>query len=260
MEKQITFTNHGQQLVGMIHLPKTDARAPAVLMCHGFMGDRIESHFIFVKMARRLANAGYIVMRFDFRGSGESEGEFSDVTIPAEVDDARVALAWLRGQPEVDPKRVSLLGLSLGGAIAATLAGEDGNIAALVLWSALAEPSVFVAQGIAQADSHPAPLGVQPSSSFDLGGHLVGEGFRKTAGDVKPLESIRNYVGNLLILHGTRDEVIPPSEAERYQQALGKEHASLHWIEGADHTYSADMWEKEVFDLTVNWLDRQTAP
>ena len=86
MEKFISFKNHGQRIVGM-------TRAPALLICHGFTGDKVENHFIFVKMARRLADAGFFAMRFDFRGSGESEGDFSDMTVPAEIDDARVALA-----------------------------------------------------------------------------------------------------------------------------------------------------------------------
>ncbi|HIE24547.1 MAG TPA: alpha/beta fold hydrolase [Anaerolineales bacterium] len=55
----------------MTHSPDTDERVPAVLICHGFAGNRVESHFIFVKVARRLANAGFFVLRFDFRGFGE---------------------------------------------------------------------------------------------------------------------------------------------------------------------------------------------
>ncbi|HIE24548.1 MAG TPA: hypothetical protein EYP74_00955 [Anaerolineales bacterium] len=56
------------------------------------------------------------------------------MTIPNEVDDARVALAWLRRQPEVNPEQVSVLGLSMGSAISAVLSGglskpavEDGG-------------------------------------------------------------------------------------------------------------------------------------
>jgi len=81
-ETQITFYNQNQRLVGMTHAPGGEGRAPAVLMLHGFKGTRIENHFLFVKLARGLAMGGYFVMRFDFRGSGESEGEFRDISIP----------------------------------------------------------------------------------------------------------------------------------------------------------------------------------
>ena len=259
MEKLISFENQGQRLFGMTHSPDIDERAPAVLMCHGFTGDRIESHFIFVKMARCLADAGFFVMRFDFRGSGESEGDFSDMTIPAEIDDARVALAWLRGQPEVDPKRVSLLGLSMGGTVAASLAGEDEDIAGLILWSALAEPSIFVSKNVATAEEILPPLGIQKDGRYDKGGHLIGKAFKETVETVQPLKNIQKYTGDVLILHGTRDETVPPSEAERYAEAVGAEHASLHWIQGADHTYSAHIWEQEVFSLTIDWLSKKNA-
>ena len=257
MEKLISFENQGQRLFGMTHSPDTNRRAPAVLMCHGFTGDRVESHFIFVKMARRLADAGFFVMRFDFRGSGESEGDFSDMTIPAEIDDARVALAWLRGQPEVDPKRVSLLGLSMGGAVATSLAGEDEDIAGLILWSALARPSMFVSQEVARAGKTPPPLSVQKDGNFDMGGNLVGKAFKETAQEVQPLKNIQKYAGDVLILHGTRDETVPPSEAKRYADAVGEKRASLHWIQDADHTYNAHIWEQEVFKLTLEWLSKR---
>ena len=68
----VAFTNHNQQLVGMLHIPDAPGPHPTVIFYHGFTGDRVENHFIFVKMARMLAKAGFVAMRFDFRGSGES--------------------------------------------------------------------------------------------------------------------------------------------------------------------------------------------
>ena len=64
-ETPITFSNHGQQLVGMLHLPDGPGPHPAVIFYHGFTGDRVENHVIFVKMARRLAAAGHAALRFD---------------------------------------------------------------------------------------------------------------------------------------------------------------------------------------------------
>src|SRR2546426_5960176 len=65
----------------MIHRPER-ARArrggPGVVLFHGFTGDRMESHWLFVKCSRALALAGIASLRFDFYGSGESEGEFSE--------------------------------------------------------------------------------------------------------------------------------------------------------------------------------------
>jgi len=255
-EKQISFENHGQRLFGMTHAPEGQGPHPAVLLHHGFTGDRIESHFLLVKMARRLAASGYFAMRFDFRGSGESEGLFKDVTIPGEIDDAKVALAWLRSQPDVDPARVVLLGISMGGAVAATVAGEDTEVVGLILWSAVASPAELINMAVASEEQVPPPLGPQPDGTFDAGGHLIGPDFVKTIGEVKPLESIRQFHGPVLILHGTKDPTVPPEHADRYLKAAGSERAVRYWIEGADHTYSAHIWEEETFQLTLSWLQR----
>jgi len=173
-ETPITFRNHDQQLVGMIHTPDRDKPSPAVLMLHGFTGNRMESHFLFVKMARRLAAAGYTAMRFDFRGSGESQGNFWEMTVPGEIDDARAALAWLRQHPAVDPERVILLGLSMGGAVAASVAGEDSDIVGLILWSAVADFGDVSRSVQPLPDDAPPLLGPLPDGRFDLGGLLLG--------------------------------------------------------------------------------------
>jgi dipeptidyl aminopeptidase/acylaminoacyl peptidase len=252
-ETPITFSNHGQQLVGMLHLPDGPGPHPAVIFYHGFTGNRIENHFIFVKMARMLAKAGFVAMRFDFRGSGESQGEFVEMTLPGEVDDARVALAWLRARPEVDADNVSILGLSMGGAVAATIAGKNPDIRKLMLWSALADP-LELFRASANSEPLPPPLGLQPDGTIDVGGHLIGPGFIATLGQVRPLESVNAFRRPALIIHGTADPTVPPAHAERFLRAIGEEYAELHWIEGADHTYSAHVWEQEAMGRTLKWL------
>ena len=140
-EKPVTFIRDGMQIVGMLHIPqKTSPQYPAVLLLHGFTGHKAESHFMFTRLARSLVKAGFVCLRFDFVGSGDSEGEFKDMTILSELKDARVAFQFLNDQPEVDPQKIGLLGLSMGGCIAALLAGENQLIRSLVLWSAVAHP------------------------------------------------------------------------------------------------------------------------
>jgi hypothetical protein len=49
---------------------------------------------------------------------------------------------------------------------------------------------------------------------------------------------------------------VPPAHAERFLRAIGEDYAALHWIEGADHTYAAHVWEQRVMKLTLDWLAR----
>ena len=73
-EELIHFTNEDLRLYGMLHRPEGAGPHPAVMILHGFTGQRIEPHRLFVKLARQLVAAGIAALRFDFRGSGESEG------------------------------------------------------------------------------------------------------------------------------------------------------------------------------------------
>src|SRR6266568_7542966 len=144
METLVQFQNPRRKwLRGMLHFPGVSLgrrrRVPGVVFFHGFTGDRMESHWIFVKCARALAKAGIASLRFDFYGSGESEGEFRDASLLGEIADARAAVNFFRWQG-IDAERLGMLGLSLGGVIAAILA-PDCDARALVLWSAPARPS-----------------------------------------------------------------------------------------------------------------------
>ena len=115
MQRAHGFANEGQQIAGTLHLPNGVGPHPGVLLCHGFTGMRLEAHFLFVKMSRALERAGFASLRFDFRGSGESEGEFREMTVETEVSDALKAVDVFCEVPEVDGGRIGVIGLSLGG-------------------------------------------------------------------------------------------------------------------------------------------------
>ena len=103
IESFVEFPNRaGKTLRGMMHRPAgaRHRRVPAVTMFHGFTGNRMESHWIFVKCSRALAQAGIASLRFDFYGSGESAGDFREVTLRGEIADGRAAVAFLRRQKE----------------------------------------------------------------------------------------------------------------------------------------------------------------
>ncbi len=148
-QEPVVFENAGQRLFGMFHIPEPPHAPPfpAVVMLHGFAGHKIEPHRLFVKAARRFAAEGILALRFDFRGCGESDGDSEDLSIEGEIGDAKAALALVRGRGDVRRECVGLLGMSLGGSIAACVAGaERGAVRCLVLWAAVALTLVSGAQ------------------------------------------------------------------------------------------------------------------
>lgn len=251
MENLVAFQNQGQNLYGMLHLPQGPGPHPAVVLLHGFTGHRSESHFIFTKQARHLARHGIAALRFDFRGSGESEGDFADMTIEGEISDAVAALDWLGAQPDIDSSRIGVLGLSLGGLVAACLAGRDSRVRALVLWAAPANLAEVLTKGAENAPRPPTP---QPKG-LDIGGLVVGHEFIRQVMAIRPLEEIRRFAGPALVVQGTADSSVPPKDAHEYMKALAGP-KSLLLVNGADHTFSSVAWEEEVIAASTEWFTR----
>lgn len=248
----------GGWLAASFHVPDSPQPVPAVVLCHGFTGHRGEAHFLFVEAARAFAEAGIAALRFDFRGSGESTMAFSQMTIETEIADAEAALEYLRQRPEVNAERIGVLGLSMGGAVAACLAGRDaathggrGRIAALVLWAAVARFDGLLARLSAPET---APL-LLPDGTRDIGGLAVGPGLIESLGRTSPVEEVAAYAGPALIVHGTNDQAVPVSHADEYKRVLG-DRAQLHLIEGADHVFTSIPWQSEAIQVTAEFFLR----
>ena len=129
--RSLTFTSGGLTLEGVLHLPAITP-APGVVVCHPHpqYGGDMENNVV-LAACRALAERGCAVLRFNFRGIGRSEGDF-DPGQDAQAD-TRAALAHLAALPEVDPKRIGLLGYSFGAMVAAEIA--SGALQALALVS-----------------------------------------------------------------------------------------------------------------------------
>ena len=250
MQQFREFPSQGQTVVASLHVPE-HTPAPAVVMCHGFTGMRIEAHFLFVKAARALCAAGMNVLRFDFRGSGESDGGFEEMTIEGEIADALAALERVRAEPTVDPDRVALLGLSLGGLVAACAAARDQSVSALVLWAAVADlMGVFGKRG----DRDEVEERLARDGFVEWGAHRIGRGFFDDCRRVDPLAEVAGYRGPALVVHGSEDGSVPVAHARMYMDALAGTDATSYIVQGADHTFTSVAWEAEAIAVTCAWL------
>lgn len=107
---------------------------------------------VFGQLARDLVAAGFIVVRYDKRGVGQSGGRSESVTIADYAEDARSVLVWLEKRKDVDKNRIGLVGHSEGAAVATLLAGrERGKVGAIAL---LAGPSTNGAAIVLEQQKH----------------------------------------------------------------------------------------------------------
>ena len=133
MEQRVHFTSQGLRLAGILHLPddlETGARRAAFLVLHGFGSNKDSSSMIAV--ARTLVSLGYVALRFDMRGCGDSEGVRGRVICLEQVQDTRNAVSYLASRVEIDAKRIGVLGHSFGAAVAVYAAGVEPRLAACV--------------------------------------------------------------------------------------------------------------------------------
>jgi len=253
VQKPVYFENKGELVCGTLDLPGGRRRCPAVVYCHGFTADRNETRFLFARLARRLEAAGIASLRIDFRGSGESAGRFEDMTPLEEVSDARAAIARLRANRRIDPDRIGVVGMSLGGLIAALVAGKEPKLKSVVLWGAIARPAKVV--------SSLAPKGAERMMDkygfVDMGGLAVGRAFWETARKLDPPAELAKSKAPVLIIHGTADKTVPyVNSTDFLRAAKGRGIASKRVsIPGSNHGFWRCEWGRAVLDATASWFE-----
>lgn len=252
MQKAVEIQSRGLTLRGTLHIPDgASGKVPIVCLFHGFTADRMESHFIFVKLSRILEAKGIASVRFDFAGSGESDGDFIDMTISHELEEAHDILDYAKSLDFVDTDKIGVLGLSMGGAVASMLAGtRKDDIHCLCLWAPAGNMGELVTRGHSEGDID----SLRKSGYWDLGGLLLGAGFLDDVSSLDIYGKAAAYNKNVLILHGDKDQTVPPSTSEKYLE-IYETRAVLHIIPGSDHTFKGKEWEEEVLDFTLGFFE-----
>jgi uncharacterized protein len=133
MEETVQWSSAGLKISGMVEFPEgmqRGERRAAILVLHGF-GSNKDSAMVRA-VTRLFTNLGYVALRFDMRGCGESEGERGRVICLEQVADTSSAFDFLATTNYVDPERIAVFGHSFGAAVAVYAAGTDERIAACV--------------------------------------------------------------------------------------------------------------------------------
>jgi len=220
-EVQLYIQN--QKIVATLHLHPS--QSPCLITCHGYMSHRKSDKWIYV--AHKFWRRGYAVLRFDFRGCGDSEGRFADSTLSRRIADLNRILQFTTEHPLLDGSRIGLVGSSLGGDVCLLTAAQlkEERIKGMVIW---ATPSRLLPQG---------GIFFEDAQKHDI------------------LEATKEIRCPLMIIHGHEDEEVNFRHAlELYKRARPPK--GLKIIKGGDHTFTNLIHRNTVIDITLNWLDK----
>ncbi|MCE5316744.1 MAG: alpha/beta fold hydrolase [Parachlamydia sp.] len=257
MRENVILENNGQKIFGVFHRPVNQTNFPAILICHGLGGHKVGRYRIYVTLSSRLAQLGIGSLRIDFRGSGDSEGDFSEMTIEGEVSDALVALDFLRQQPGVDLHRIGIFGRSLGGLVAVLTASSDRKIKTMGLWAPIFNSKQWVEKW---NQLHSTPLDLSSKQEFmTVDGQIPGYEFYQQFFALKTEESVASLNGlPLLLIHGTMDNVVTLDHTEQYLQVRLKGKGETKFIElpHCDHDFTHMEERRVALDETCRWFQQ----
>jgi alpha/beta superfamily hydrolase len=228
------------------HLSAVLHRAPGkrlVILCHGFTGHKGEHWRLFVQTARALQKAGLNALRFDFMGSGDSSGEFNQMSPNSQIQDTLDVLKWARRRYQ----KIALLGLSFGGGTVICAAHQARpRPDALLTWSSV--------PGFGWWRPTPPP-GEEPVAGNVL---IPGKRFYSDRPKVDVPEAYRALDIPRMQIQGDHDI---PEFCERFA-AFCPQHDPLvrHLIvPGADHVFTTWKHRRLVIAQSVRWLKQKLA-
>ena len=243
-----SFTSGSLRLVAHLARPPfVPSRPPGLVLCHGYpagVAGGAGSANTFPELADRIATeVGWVVLTFNFRGAGGSEGDFS---LGGWDEDLHAAIDHLHSTGGVDG--VWLAGFGTGGGLAVCAGSTAPDVRGV---AALAAPADFDdwADHPRRLLQHSRELGLIKDRTFPRSFDAwVGELRR-----LRPFECARDLAPRpLLIVHGADDESVPHFDGRVVADAHGS--AEVRIVAGAGHRLRHD---PRAVAILLGWLDRQ---
>ena len=234
--EEFTTFSKGIEISGVIHWPAL-LPAPCIICSHGLFSSKASSKFVAV--AEHLAANGFVAVRYDHRGCGQSQGQIENTTVSGRIQDLEAVYDYASRQSAIN-ETFGLMGSSMGGYISLFMAAKYSVFSALAVWATpfeIRRPS----------KNHKASeLAVLKAEFYaDLNHYRLGD--------------VLNNVSHCLILHGQKDELVPVDHATQIYQRL-REPKTLDIVPGADHRFSDDRHRQQAIERTVTFFRQYLLP
>lgn len=245
--EELSFFNGLEKIYGTVYMPQdTNGRKPVLICCAG-IGTNSDA---WKDVCTMVAKKGVIAYAFDFKGGfpgSRSTGEPINMSVNTEKADLEYVLKRILKEDFTDKQHVYLIGHSQGGLIAALVgAGYRREVAGMVLLA----PAFNIPE---LADRiYPRSRDI-PDSTFFVN-MFVGKRYMTDAKALDPYKWLSRYKNDVLIIHGTKDEIVPIEYSEL--AALEFKNAKLEKFEGTGHAFEGKDGSR-MRELLSQYLDEQ---
>ncbi len=250
--RTVTLEVEGLKIAGLLYLPGegAEARYPVVCLCHGIPSGRPADPADggYPLLAERFCLEGLAVFIFNFRGTGNSQG---NLDMLGWARDLTAVIDYLSTVPEVDKSHLSLLGFSGGAAVSVYVASRDRRVSSVVAAACPAEFGFLTGvDGAASIISHFRNIGTIRDKDFPHSAEEWVDGFKL----VSPIDCVAGIAPTpLLLVHGNRDQTVGVTDAYKLYARAG-EPKQLIIIDGAGHRLRQD---DRAMGIATDWLKCQ---
>ena len=265
---------HGRSIMADFRYDPSNEAKPILIFAHGFKGFKDWGHFNLI--ADAFANEGFVVIKFNFSHNGGTADQlidfpdldaFANNNFTIELDDLGSVIDWLYStdiflEQELDIENISLLGHSRGGAIAILKGNEDQRVKKVISWSAVSTMERWDDETLEKWKKEGIlhVLNGRTKQNMPMFFQLY-DNYMANINRLDVARACSSMNIPQLIIHGTEDDSVKPSEANCLHQLNPKSVLSL--IEGANHTlggkhpYDGNRlpeYTRIAIDKTINFI------
>ena len=243
--KSVEIINNGYTLRGL--LEEVNNSKGLVVMFHGFTGHMNENGYLFKELSKVLKEHGFSSLRFDFMGSGISDGRFEEMTFLTELSDARAILNFAKTL-KINEKLI-ILGFSMGGAVASMVAKEfEDDLEKLVLLS----PAGNINKIGERYFGNPNAIW-HNEENIDMGGYLMNIKFLKSFEGLDLYQNT-NLSKPVIIIHGEKDMAVPIEYGKKYASMYPN--CEFYMVPDSEHCYQRMSRRSFVNDHVIEFLEK----
>lgn len=238
----IEFIVDGLKLKGNLFYPeKLKDKNPSILFVHGWTSEKKRSF----QYAEALIKLGFIIMVFDMRGHGISEGDINIATPKEFLRDCIAAYDYFSSVKGVDKENISIVSSSFGGYLSSMLTSRR-EIKNLVL----RVPADYA------NDTFEKPKMGNAGENPDIFKWRLSP---KKYNETYALQALHDYVGQILIIESEKDTIVPHPIIQNYVDAVKDKNKLTHFVmKDAPHSIKPGPFKEEVARILVNWFKNKS--